>query len=427
MKFLFLNQTFYPDVVATGQYLSDVALAVVERGHSVTVITSRLAYDEPLKIYPRRQTWQGIEIIRVWSTGFGKEARWRRAIDFASFIASCAVRAAFLRRHDVVIALTSPPLISLVGALVALIRQARFIYWVMDLNPDEAIAAGWLREHSIAGNILEAFSRFSLRRATKVMVLDRFMRERIIAKGIAPDKVLVSRLWSQGVRFDRAGRDQFRQRHGLEGKFVVMYSGNHSPCHPLDTVLEAAKQLASDPEIVFCFVGGGSEFRRIRAQCAGIEGNSGNSLRNVLCLPYQPRSELAASLSAADLHLLVMGDPFVGLVHPCKIYNLLSIGMPILYIGPSPSHVTEIVKSVASRVSGGNEPGWAKHGDVTGIVSEIIRLRKIRGKVECTESVDLSGDFSAGVLVPQLVSAMGADSNSSSTVRTLPHEEWSFK
>ena len=63
---------------------------------------------------------------------------------------------------------------------------------------------------------------------------------------------------------------------------------------------------------------------------------------NVKCLPYQPLSELSSSLSAADLHVVVMGDEFVGIVHPCKVYNILAVGAPVLYIGPEPSHVTDI-------------------------------------------------------------------------------------
>ena len=84
--------------------------------------------------------------------------------------------------------------------------------------------------------------------------------------------------------------------HGLTDKFVVMYSGNHSPCHPLDTLLAAARKLQARPNIVFCFVGGGSEFQKVKAFARD------NSLPNILCLPYQARNKLSGSLSAADLH-----------------------------------------------------------------------------------------------------------------------------
>ena len=143
MKILLLNQTFHPDVASTAQHLSDLALGLAGRGHEVTVVTSRRAYDHPGKFFPKRETWRGIQIIRIGSTGFGKGSKWRRAIDFASFLLLCTVRIVSLPRYDVVLALTSPPLISFLGAWVAKLRGSRFFYWVMDFNPDEAIAAGW--------------------------------------------------------------------------------------------------------------------------------------------------------------------------------------------------------------------------------------------------------------------------------------------
>lgn len=432
--------------MATGQYLADVALALVERGHEVTVITSRRAYDDPQKLFPRQETWRGVRVLRVGSTAFGKTAKWRRAADFGSFLVLCMVKLLFLPRHDVVLALTSPPLISFIGAWLAKLRGSRFVYWVMDFNPDEAIAAGWLRPGSFAARVLERMSRFSLRQAARIIALDRFMRERIVQKEIAPEKVVVVPPWSHDdqVRFDPAGRKRFRDAHGLKDKFVVMYSGNHSPCHPLDTLLEAARRLADDREIVFCFVGGGSEWRKICAERATtdghgltrmkpepvVAGSSRESLASLepispslhhsttpslhpftlpprlLCLPYQPLDELSASLSAADLHVVVMGDPFVGLVHPCKIYNILAVGAPVLYIGPSPSHVTEIFRSDSGEAVASSDRSAfavAPHGDSAGVAKAIQRFRRNAGNLDRQKIKELGRSFTRGALVPLLI------------------------
>src|ERR1044071_10243245 len=160
------------------------------------------------------------------------------------------------------------------------------------------------------------------------------MKERVLAKGADGTRVAIVPPWSHDdeVAYSATGREAFRRQHGLVDRFVVMYSGNHSPCHPLDTLLDTARVLHQKSEIVFCFVGGGSEQAKVRE--AGLS--------NVKCLPYQPLKQLSNSLSAADLHVVVMGDEFVGIVHPCKVYNILSIGAPVLYIGPEPSHVTDI-------------------------------------------------------------------------------------
>src|ERR1035441_93173 len=86
VTFLLLNQTFYPDVASTAQHLTDLALGLVARGHQVTVVTSLRAYDNPETQFAKTETWRGIRIYRVASTGFGKGAKWRRAADFASFL-----------------------------------------------------------------------------------------------------------------------------------------------------------------------------------------------------------------------------------------------------------------------------------------------------------------------------------------------------
>ena len=401
MKFLLLNQTFYPDVMATGQYLQEVALDLAGRGHEVTVITSRRAYDHPEKQFPKREMWRGIHIYRVASTGFGKTAKWRRATDFATFMVCCSVRLALLPRPDAIVALTSPPLISFLGACLAKLHRCRFFYWVMDFNPDEAIAAGWLRPESVLGKLLERMSRFSLQRATKIIVLDRFMRDRIVAKGIRSEKITVAPLWSHDgeIQFDQDGRERFREAHCLSGKFVVMHAGNHSPCHSLDTLLQAARRLRHDPAIVFCFVGGGSEFLKLQQ----LSANSSQApAANLICLPYQPLSQLSAVLSAADLHVVVMGDAFVGIVHPCKIYNILSVGAPVLYIGPRPSHLSEMLDVLKDHRLCAD----ARHGDVDRVVDEIERVREKIGKNQREVPLTLISRHSKRAALPGLTSVL---------------------
>ena len=407
MRFLLLNQTFHPDVASTAQHLTDLALMLVERGHEVTVITSRRAYDDPAKIFPKQETWRGIRISRISSTGLGKSAKWRRAVDFGTFILSCIWRLLFLPRHDAVVALTSPPLISFLGAWISKLRGSRFFYWVMDFNPDEAIAAGWLRQESLLAKLLERMSRFSLRQARTIIALDRFMRDRIVAKGIPPGNVLVLPPWSHDneVKFDARGRDAFRKAHGLDDKFVVMYSGNHSPCHPLSTLLAAADQLRSDPDILFCFIGGGSEFHKIRERVRAVPSSDSSSppgSSNILCLPYQPITALSPSLSAADLHVVVMGNPFVGLVHPCKIYNILAVGAPVLYIGPETSHLSEI----ASAARGELPFFLVRHGNVEQAVIAIQQCRRVALESSRPAAPAIRSSFSKHTLLPKLISEL---------------------
>src|SRR5258708_2945034 len=162
MKILLLNQCFYPDVASTAQHLADLAAELAASGHSVTVVASDRGYDNPKVRFPRRETWKGINIIRIPSLAMGKQTKLRRAINFASYLLVCSLRLLFLRRFDVVVALTSPPLISVLGSLFVSLKGGRFICWVMDLNPDEAIAAGWLKENSFTAKLLFRLLGYSL-------------------------------------------------------------------------------------------------------------------------------------------------------------------------------------------------------------------------------------------------------------------------
>jgi colanic acid biosynthesis glycosyl transferase WcaI len=388
LKILFLNQTFYPDVVATSQYASDLAATLAGRGHDVTVICSRRAYDNPAKRHPRRERWRGIEIRRISCFDFGKRTRWRRAANFGSYMANCALHLATRRRFDIVVGMTSPPLISWLGACFVRFRGGRFVFWVMDLNPDEALAAGWLRDGSWTTKFLQATLRDSLRTSAMVIALDRFMARRIEAKGVDAARIAILPPWSHddAVRYDAGGRERFRKEHGLDGKFVVMYSGNHTPCHPLTTLLAAAQELRARSDITFCFAGGGSEFDKVR-RFAAI-----HQLQNVVVVPYQPLNKLAASLSAADLHTVVMGDAFVGIVHPSKVHNIRALGIPYLYIGPPESHVAAL------------EPAFtAKHGDVEAVIRHV--------RTAAAEGASGAGRFSKPVrsrdaLLGQMVSVL---------------------
>lgn len=394
MKILLLNQCFYPDVVSTSQHLTDLAVGLVDRGYQVTVLTSRRGYDDPAQHYRSREKWRGIDIIRIPTLGLGKVSKWLRCLDFATYLMICFARLMFLPRQDLTVALTSPPLISFFGALFAQLRGGHFCFWVMDLNPDEGVELGWVREKSLFAKALQALLKYSLEQSDQVIALDRFMRERIVRKGIPAERVLVVPPWSHDndVVYDEVGRKAFRALHGLNEKFVVMYSGNHSACHPLDTLLSAARVLRDDKNIVFCFVGGGSDFPKVK------EFARTHSLSNILCLPYQPRNSLSGSLSAADLHVVVMGDRFKGLVHPCKVYNILAIGAPFLYIGPQESHITDLWNETPQEIGAFS----ARHGEVVKVVTH-IQAAVLDGSIRISSDKHLLKHFSSHALLAKLI------------------------
>jgi len=398
LKILFLNQAFYPDVVSSGQHASDLAAHLAAEGHEVHAVVSDRAYDDPSKSFAREQTWKGVRISRITTGSLGKKAPWRRAVDFAIFLICLAWRLVRLPSYDVVIALTTPPLIGFLAALFVQLKGGRLVYWVLDLNPDQAIAAGLLTENSSLARIFRWMLKYTLRHSSRVVVLDRFMRTRALQRGAKPESVEIIPPWSHevAIRFDQAQRDAFRANHCLSDKFVVMYSGNHSPCHPLRPVLEAARSLASRPEIVFCFIGGGSEHPKVKAFAEE------HGLSNIKCLPYQPIEEISGSLAAADLHVVVTGSPFVGIIHPCKIYNVLALGLPVLYVGPTEGHIPDLVPDET-------ESKWIYRADPAHAAEIVRHILTCSGRPfsRDPEELRVSERFAGGVLINRLAADIG--------------------
>jgi hypothetical protein len=395
LRILLLNQCFHPDHVSTAQHLTDLAQGLVAAGHDVTAVASSRGYDNPERRFPVREEWRGVQIRRIWTPGLGKSAKWRRFADFGVFWWNATWTLARLGRFDVTVCLTSPPLISSLGTLAAAAHGGAVVPWVMDLNPDEAVAAGWLRAGGLMERTLTALQNATFQRAARIVALDRFMARRLRDKAVREDVIHVDAPWSHddAVRVDRAAREAFRAEHGLTDKFVVMYSGNHSPCHPLNTLTDAARRLRDDARIQFLFIGGGSLWPKVKAFAEE------HGLRNVTCLPYQPKEKLSGSLSAADLHTVVMGDPFVGIVHPCKIYNILALGIPFLGVGPAECHLSDL----ASRVRDRRYAMAVATGDVDGAVAA-IRAAAERGPLEPSEELRaLGAEFSRARLMPRFV------------------------
>lgn len=371
MRILLINQTFYPDSPAVSYFATDLCKALADLHHEVTVIAGNRAYENPKIFYPRYEEYQGIKIHRLSHLSLGKTSKIRRFINFGSFSLNLCIKLLFMPKQDVVIGLTTPPLVAVLGNLFCKFKGGRFLYWVMDLNPDEAIAAGWLDPNSLFARLLSSLSRWSIEASHRIIVLDRFMKKRLCdISGVSSSNIEIVPPWS----FDclKIGsipheKNTFRTDQGLQGKFVVMYAGNHSPCHPLKTLLEAAQRCGDNPDIIFYFIGGGSQTSEV------TEYKSAYGLKNIRQHSAYPREKLAESLSAADLHVALMGDPFVGILHPCKIYGVLNIGRPFVFIGPEESHMGDLIRQ--------NQLGWqVKHGDVDGLLDVIHKVRLLNAQ-----------------------------------------------
>jgi len=398
-NFLIITQVFSPDPAAVGQYFDEAAQAIAGTGAKVTVLTANRGYDNPDEQFAAKEDRDGIRIRRLPFSSFGKASIPLRIFAQLSFLIQCILRGLFTPKLTDLLVSTSPPMAAITAVIIGFFRpKLKVHYWVMDINPDQAVILGAFSPKHPLVLALDWLNRRMLKRADNVIALDRFMAERMEAKLTRPEAELRRPItiippWPMDDYLETVphSENQFRKAQGWENKFVVMYSGNHSLVHPLDTILDAAETLKDDSRFVFAFIGGGKGKEIVDARVAQLNvercslneesaatNNQQPTTNNLISLPYQPLDQIRFSLSAADLHIVSLGNDMSGIVHPCKIYGALSIGRPVLTLGPKESYLSDIIKkevrSQKSEVSQETDRaiGYAiQHGDVAGAVAAL--------------------------------------------------------
>ena len=364
-RVVFVNRYFYPDQSATSRMLSDLAFRLAQRGVSVAVVTSRQLYENPGAALPRDEVINAVTVFRVSTATRGRSRLLGRALDYVSFHAAAGLALLkMLARGDVVVAKTDPPLISLVASRVAAIRGAVLVNWLQDLFPEIAsvltpgLIPTWLRR------MLVRARNHSLRRAAMNVVLGEGMRQRLLAAGVDPSRVLIVPNWADPacVVPQPAASSQARRRLGLQGRFVVGYSGNLGRAHEFDTLLEAARLLRTDPDFAFLITGGGAKADALR-EAVRVEG-----LNSFFFQGYQPVELLSDSLAAADVHFVSLLPSLEGLIVPSKIYGILAAGRPTLFVGDPAGDLARMVTAAECGIA-------VSVGDSARLAAELTLLK----------------------------------------------------
>jgi glycosyltransferase involved in cell wall biosynthesis len=359
-KTVFVNRYFYPDHSATSQLLSDLAFELARDNAEVHVVTSRQRYDDPDALLAATESCKGVHVHRLWTTRYGRANLLGRAVDYLTFYFSaawCLWR--MLRRDDVVVAKTDPPLISVVAMIVAKLRGATLINWVQDLFPEVAAALGVKAVH-VGAPLLRWLRNLSLRAAANNVVLGERMAARLLGQGISPSAITIIHNWSDSDAIHPVAPHEnvLRDEWNLNGKFVVGYSGNMGRAHEFETLIDAAEQLQEYVDIVFLFIGSGAQ-RPVVEEMVKERG-----LGNIIFKPYQLRERLALSLSVPDLHVISLKSELEGLIVPSKFYGIAAAGRPTLFIGDIEGEIPRIVRKHQCGVVAGI-------GDVAEVVREI--------------------------------------------------------
>ena len=362
---IFVNRFFYPDHSATSQLLSDLAFHMARTGRRVQVVASRGLYDDATSILSEREEIAGVTIHRVGHPRFSRRTIIGRAFDYTALyvrFATTLIRIA--ERNDIVIAKTDPPLLSLVIATVARLKRLRLVNWLQDLYPEVAFGLGmkWLRPIM---PVLIAARNASLRSASINVTIGELMASRIHKLGISSSKLATIPNWCDDTTIQPHlyYNNSLRTTWGLEGRFVIGYSGNLGRAHEFKTVIAAAEILRDESDITFLFIGGGYLTSLLK-----IEVDARHLTHMFIFKPYQDRALLPQSLSLPDIHWISLRPEMEGLIVPSKFYGIAAAGRPTIAIT---SKSGEIVRSIERFGSGLH----VCVGDADSLATEVRALR----------------------------------------------------
>ena len=361
---LFLNRVYPPVRGASGRVLRDLARSFAREGWQVTVITTG-----PKAMSERDGAVRVVRVKGAEKPGgaFGYIWIWMKLL-------WVALR---LPKTHLVVTLTDPPFLAIVGRILQFFKRSHHIHWCQDLYPDVFSALG-VKFPEFIMRFLKNRVRAAMKRADKVIVIGRCMARHLNYDGFDPKQITVIPNWVDSelvqplqdddcepvyVTTPESYRSYEEQRkHGP--KFRVLYAGNIGRAHPVETILKAAEILnETNPDVEFVFVGDGPRHEIINRKRILMH------LENIRLLPYQPVSRLKDLMESGDMHLISMDGQAGGLLVPVKLYSALAAHRPCVFIGPAHSEAAKVIEDFKAGVV-------CAPGDVQGLAEHIRRYRE---------------------------------------------------
>lgn len=368
---LFINRVYPPYKGATGRVLRDLAQAFARDGWDVTVLTAGLQ--------PSVEKDGAVTVKRV------KAMAAKSLLAYGLIWVKLLWAALRMPKYQMVVTLTDPPLLVVVGRIVARVKRSHHIHWCHDLYPDILPILG-LKISPRMMQIMRDISRRAMKSCDRVVVVGRCMARHLAHTGLDMTKVTVIPNWPDfeltslpqvkpvkiraAANFNmadmEASKELLKRRPFFvdeDPKFRVLYAGNLGRAHPVGTILDAAALLIADhPEIEFVFVGEGPGFDRIAQERAR------RGLDNIRLLPTQPSARLRDLMESGDVHLISMKHEAAGMLVPSKLYAALATGRPCILIGPDQTETARVI----------NEYGAGKvlpQGQPRKLALEILKFR----------------------------------------------------
>ncbi len=347
MKILLLTHYFAPDITGNAAIATGLAEGLARLGHTVTVVTSVPHYDKQA-ISPdyrhtiaRRSVSIGgkLRVLYTWLyLANNKSSTFQRFLSYLSYnFASLA--ALSYRRHDIVLAISTPITTGIIASLIGWIWRVPYVFNVQDMFPDVLVELGLIRNKPFI-KLLYALEAYVYRTASSVTVLSSAMAGKVNTKGAFNDKLyIIPNFVDIDFITPRNKENSWSRRHGLQGKFVLMYTGNIGQAQSIDILIEAAPYLENLPDLRIVIVGDGSAKPDLIKRAAALNA------KNILFLPLESRENLPDLIASADLMLVSLRRGVTAHSVPSKTFTIMAGGRPMIASVEIGNPVYEIVKA----------------------------------------------------------------------------------
>ncbi|WP_409295940.1 glycosyltransferase family 4 protein [Peribacillus sp. SCS-26] len=375
-RLLIYAHYYIPDVASTGQILKELAEGMLYT-FDITVIcvvpsyTGKIASEYKGKMFYKEEI-NGVKIVRIRVPEFSKVNKISRVKNILTYFFGAMIATFKVDKMDYVYSISQPPILGgLLGVWGKWIKRAKYIYNIQDFNPEQTMAVSYSKNKLILKGMMW-FDKFSCRQADKVIVVGRDMVETLKRRfngNKVPAHTFINNWIDEKSIYplssDNKGVIAFKQKYGLENKYVIMYSGNLGLYYDLENLMAVIKNFKDRDDVAFAFIGEGSIKEKL------VYYKEENDLSNIVFIPYQDKSDLIYSLNSGDVHWCINAKGIKGVSVPSKLYGIIAVGKPILGVLEEGSEAQLIIEQ--TRCGYIAEPG--NYTDVEHIIKRFISER----------------------------------------------------
>lgn len=365
-KLLIYAHYYIPDTASTGQILRELAEGMLDK-FDITVICVVPSYlgtveDKYKTKMFYRENINGVDILRIRVPEFSKTNTMSRVKNILTYFFGAIIATFKVGKQDYVFSISQPPIL---GGLLAVwgkwMKRAKFIYNIQDFNPEQVLAINFSKNKLITGAMM-FFDKFSCRQSNLIITVGRDLVQTVHNrfKGKKVPKTVMINNWIDEkeiypVEADNPKVMAFKEKYGLQDKFVIMYSGNIGLYYDLENLMKVIEQVNPDiktadgREVVFAFVGAGSVLDKLVAY------KEEKHMDNVVFIPYQDKANLIYSLNAGDVHWCVNAKGIKGVSCPSKYYGIAAAAKSVLAVLEKDSEIRCIIEETEGGLCA--EPG----------------------------------------------------------------------